>query len=68
MDPIFGILMIAIGLFMVVSAGMKSEFFIYQLMVARSKILWGENVYRFHQVVGGLIIVVGILVVLDVIW
>jgi len=37
-------------------------------MVARSKMLWGDNVHRFYQVVGAIVIVVGILAALGVIW
>jgi uncharacterized lipoprotein YehR (DUF1307 family) len=51
--------MIAAGLFMVACASLKSQFIIYRLMVARSRILWGEKVHRFHQVAGILVIVFG---------
>ncbi len=44
--------MLLIGLFMCISALKKSEFIIYRLLVARSKILWGENVHRFLFVTG----------------
>jgi len=62
MHVFWGILTIAAGLFMVVCASLRSQFIIYRLMVARSKILWGENVYRFHQIAGAAVIVFGILV------
>ena len=52
----------AAGLFLLVCGRLKSEFFIYRLIVARSKILWGENVHRFHQIGGGIVIVFGVLV------
>ena len=52
----------AAGLFLLVCGRLKSEFFIYRLIVARSKILWGENVHRFHQIAGGIVIVFGVLV------
>ena len=68
MDPLWGILIITIGLFMLICSLMKSDFIIYRLMVARSKILWGENVHRFYTIVGAILIVIGILVVLDVLW
>jgi uncharacterized membrane protein len=68
MHPLWGVLMIAVGLFMLISGLSKSDFIIYRLMVARSKILWGENVHRFYQVVGIIIIVVGILAGLGIIW
>jgi len=35
----------------------------YRLMVARSKILWGENVHKFHQIAGAMVIIFGLLVV-----
>jgi len=53
---------VAAGLFLLVCGRLKSEFFIYRLIVARSKILWGENVHRFHQIGGGIVIVFGVLV------
>ncbi|MGD2249211.1 MAG: hypothetical protein PVF58_12465 [Candidatus Methanofastidiosia archaeon] len=54
--------MIAVGLFMFVSGLSKSNFIIYRLMVARSKILWGKNVHQFYQIVGVIVIIFGILV------
>jgi len=64
MHLLWGILIIIAGLFLLVCGSLKSEFFIYRLIVARSKILWGEKTYRFHQVVGIIVIVVGVLVAL----
>ena len=60
MHILWGNLIIAVGLFMVVCAILRSQFVIYRLMVARSKILWGEKVHRFHQVAGILVIVFGV--------
>ncbi len=40
MHLIWGLLMIAAGLFMLVCGTTRSEFIIYRLMVARSRILW----------------------------
>ena len=68
MHPLWGILMIAVGLFMLICGLIKSDFIVYRLMTARSKLLWGENVHRFYQVVGVILIIVGILAVLGVIW
>lgn len=61
--------MAAVGLFMLVCGTLKSEFIIYRLMVARSRILWGQGdaVHRFYQVCG-LIIVLGALFALRLIW
>lgn len=63
----YGILMILIGLFMTISGFRKSEFIIYQLLVSKSKKLWGANVHKFYQISGLIIIVVGLLVILRVI-
>ena len=62
MHLLWGILIVLAGLFLLTCSSLKSEFFIYRLIVYRSKILWGENVYRFHQIIGTIIIIVGVLV------
>jgi len=62
MHLLWGILIILAGLFLLVCGRLKSDFLIYRLIVARSKILWGDNTYRFHQIVGAIVIVVGVLV------
>ena len=59
--------MILIGLFLLISASMKSEFIIYRPLVARSRILWGDNVYQFHQISGGIIVVLGVLFAVGII-
>ena len=65
MDMLWGCLMVAVGLFMVICGSTKSEFIIYRLMAARSRILWGDKVHRFYQIVGVIIIVFGTLVGLN---
>lgn len=67
MQIIWGILVIMAGLFMLISSLKKSNFIIYRLLVARSRILWGENVHRFYQIVGAIIIVVGVLMAIGII-
>jgi uncharacterized membrane protein len=64
MHILWGSLIIAAGLFMLVCASLKSQFIIYRLFVARSKMLWGENVHRFYQITGAIVIVFGALVAL----
>lgn len=64
MHVLWGALMVVIGLLMVAGASLKSEFIIYRLLVARSKMLWGENVHLFHQIAGAAIVVFGIIVAL----
>ena len=62
MHLLWGVLIILAGLFLLVCGRSKSDFLIYRLIVARSKILWGDNTYRFHQIAGAIVIVVGVLV------
>jgi hypothetical protein len=52
MNYLWGSLMVLIGLFLFISALRKSEFTIYKLLVARSKMLWGEHVHIFYIVIG----------------
>jgi hypothetical protein len=70
MHVLWGILMAAVGLFMLVCGTLKSEFIVYRLMVARSRILWGQGdaVHRFYQVSGVIIVMLGIAYALGVIW
>jgi hypothetical protein len=62
MHLLWGILIVLVGLFLLISSSKKSNFIVYRLIVARSKILWGDNTHRFHQIVGAIIIVFGVLV------
>ena len=68
MNQIWGVVMAAVGLFMLVSGITRSNFIVYRLLVARSKMFWGENVHRFYQAVGTVLIVLGVLAALGVIW
>ena len=45
MDLLYGSLMIVVGLFMLICATRKSETFIYRMLVARSKMMWGNHVH-----------------------
>jgi uncharacterized membrane protein len=62
MPILWGLLIVAAGLFMVICGTLRSEFILYRLMVYRSKILWGENVHRFYQIAGAMVIVFGLVV------
>ncbi len=68
MNPIWGAIMAGVGLFMLVSGITRSNFIVYRLLVARSKMFWGENVHRFYQAVGAVLTVLGLLAALGVIW
>jgi len=67
MHILWGILIVVAGLFLLVCGRSKSEFIVYRLIVARSKILWGEHVHQFHQVAGAMVIVFGVLVAVGLI-
>ncbi|MDA7859046.1 hypothetical protein N9006_00495 [bacterium] len=67
MHMVWGILMMAIGLLMVIWGSAKSEFVIYRILSERSKTLWGDNVHRFYQMAGIAVTLMGILVALKVI-
>ena len=58
----WGIILVVVDLFLLISGSLKSEFIIYRLLVARSKLLWGENTHRFHQIAGVMVTIFGIFV------
>ena len=62
MHLLWGILIVLAGLFLLVCGRLRSDFIIYRLIVARSKVLWGDNTYRFHQTAGAIVMVVGAVV------
>ena len=70
MHILWGLLMSAVGMFMLVCGTLKTDFIVYHLLVARSRIAWGEGdaVHRFYQLVGIILIVLGILWALGMIW
>ncbi|MDA3931352.1 MAG: hypothetical protein PF513_01295 [Tenericutes bacterium] len=66
MNYLWGSLMALVGLFLFVSALIKSEFIIYKLFVARSKILWGDYVHSFYIVVGIILMCLSTLFFFDI--
>jgi predicted DNA-binding transcriptional regulator len=68
MNMLWGVLMAIIGLSMLVCGTMKSDIVVYRLLVARSRILWGDAVHRFFQVSGLIVALLGILWASGVIW
>jgi hypothetical protein len=70
MHILWGILMAAAGLFMLVCGTTKSELIAYRLMVHRSRVLWGQGdaVHRFYQVIGLIVLILGVLWALGIIW
>ena len=67
MNLLWGGLIVAAGLFLLICGTLRSDFVIYRFLVARSKMLWGKNVYRFHQIAGGAVVVFGIVMALGLI-
>jgi len=67
MHILWGVLIVLAGLFLLICGSLKSNFIIYRLLVARSEILWGQHVYRFHQITGVIVIIFGVLVALNII-
>jgi hypothetical protein len=70
MNGLWGTVMAAAGLFLLVCGTTKSDFVIYRLLVARARLLWGagDAVHRSHQVSGLCILVLGTLWALGFIW
>jgi hypothetical protein len=62
MHILWGLLIVAAGLFMAVCGYLESEMIIYRLIAARSRILWGNNVHRFYQIAGALVIIFGVFI------
>ena len=67
MNELWGILIIVAGVFLFLGGRLKSKFVIYRLLVAKSRILWGDNVHKFYQVSGLMVVVFGILVLAGII-
>jgi len=65
---VWGIVMMAIGISFVYWGSTESGFVVYRLLAARSRILWGDRVHRFYQVVGAALIVLGLLWAAGGIW
>ncbi len=68
MSLLWGTLMALAGLLMMVCGSVQSEFFIYRILVARSRILWGDGVHRFYQISGLIITTLGVLWAAGMIW
>ena len=68
MNVLWGTVMMAIGASFVFWGSTGSDFVVYRYLAARSRILWGERVHRFYQVVGAALVVLGLLWAVGVIW
>ena len=68
MNVLWGIVMMVIGASLAYWGTTESDFAVYRLLAARSRILWGERVHRFYQVVGAVLLVLGFLWAAGIIW
>ena len=68
MNVLWGIVLMAIGVSFLYWGSTESRFVVYRLLAARSRILWGERVHRFYQVVGAVLVALGLLWAIGVIW
>lgn len=55
MNYLWGLMMLVIGLALFIGAFKKSEFILYRLLHARSRLLWGDHAHTFLMVSGLLI-------------
>ena len=62
----WGVVMMAVGALFILWATTEADFFLYRLLVARSRPLMGDRVHRFYQAVGAAIILVGALMMAGV--
>lgn len=68
MEILWGTLMVLSGLFLLASATLRTNFVVYQLLVARSQLLWGDHVHLFHQFAGAILVILGLLWAAGMIW
>jgi len=59
MNIMWGLIIAAVGALFIAWGRTKSDFGPYRLLVARSRILWGDRVDGFYQVAGALMIIAG---------
>jgi drug/metabolite transporter (DMT)-like permease len=59
MNIIGGLIIAMVGTLFITWGRTKSNFGLYRLLVARSRVLWGDRVHGFYQVAGALMIIAG---------
>ena len=64
MGIVWGLITAGVGALFIAWGRSRSEFIVYRLLVARSRILWGDGdqVHGFYQVVGAILIIVGAII------
>jgi hypothetical protein len=61
-NVLWGGLILLVGVLFVAWGRTRSDFVVYRLFVARSRVLWGDRVHDFYQVAGITMIAFGLLV------
>lgn len=59
MNIIWGLIIGTVGALFITGGRTRSDFGLYRLLVARSRVLWGDRVHGFYQVAGALMIIAG---------
>ncbi len=59
MNIIWGLIISMVGALFITWGRTKSDFGLYRLLVARSRILWGDRVHSFYQIVGAVMFIAG---------
>ena len=59
MNIIWALIIAAVGALFITWGRTKSNLGLYRLLIARSRLLWGERVHGFYQVAGALTIIAG---------
>ncbi|WP_413431634.1 hypothetical protein [Crateriforma spongiae] len=67
MQNAWGIAIATIGLLMFLGGLTKSEFVVYRVLAARTRLVWGDNVHVFYVAAGLIVAVFGVLVTMGII-
>jgi hypothetical protein len=59
MNVVWGLAIAAVGVLFIFWGQTRSEFVVYRLLAARSRMLWGDRVHGFYRISGAIIVVVG---------
>jgi hypothetical protein len=54
-----GLIIAAVGALFIGWSRTRSKYVVYRILVARSRLLWGDNVHRFFLVAGALMVAFG---------
>jgi hypothetical protein len=59
LNIVTGLIIAAVGALFIAWSRTQSEFVLYRLLVARSRLLWGDRVHTFYLVAGAMMIAFG---------